>query len=138
MNQLNELIDGLLGVIGTAYGGVFAIIIFAFIMIFTIITLLLPLFVWGIHNQTTRATKELIKLNKKIESLKPQQRLEELAEQPSRDSRTEKMVEEIFKENQIESPSKDKLPEIPTQAFKRRKVFRKPEDELRDQKKKTG
>ncbi len=61
-----------------------------------------------------------------------------LAEQRSKDSRTEEMVEEIFKENQIEPPSKDKLPEIPAQAFKRRKVFYKSDDELRDQKKKTS
>ena len=122
---MNDLINTM-----TAYYGVnFTLVVIATVMILAIITVLLPLFVWSIHNQTTRATKELIKLNKLIEGL---------AEKQSKDSRTEEMVEEIFKENQKEPPSKDKLPEIPAQAFRRRKVFYKPDDKLRDQKKKTG
>jgi len=110
MNQLNELLN----VIGAGYGGIFAIVILVIIMIFTITTILLPLFVWGIHNQTKRATKELIKLNKKIERLKPKQ-------QP--------------KGRLKEEPSKDRLPEQTTRG---RKVFLKTDDELPDQKKKTS
>jgi len=121
--------DDLINTMTAYYGVTFTLVIIATVMILAIITVLLPLFVWSIHNQTTRATKELIKLNKLIEGL---------AEQQSKDSRTEEMVEEIFKENQKEPPSKDKLPEIPAQAFRRRKVFYKPDDKLRDQKKKTG
>jgi len=122
---MNDLINTM-----TAYYGVnFTLVVIATKLILAIITVLLPLFVWSIHNQITRATKELIKLNKLIEGL---------AEQRLKDSRTEEMVEDKFKENQIKAPSKDKLPEIPAQAFKRRKVFFKPGDELRDQKKKTG
>jgi len=132
---MNDLINTM-----TAYYGVnFTLVVIATKLILAIITVLLPLFVWSIHNQTARATKELIKLNKLIEGLKLQQTPNErLAEQRSKDSRTEEMVEEIFKENQKEPPSKDKLPEIPAQAFRRRKVFYKPDDKLRDQKKKTG
>ncbi len=121
--------DDLINTMTAYYGVTFTLVIIATVMILAIITVLLPLFVWSIHNQTTRATKELIKLNKLIEGL---------AEQSSKDSRTAEMVEEIFKENQIEPPSKDKLPEIPAQGFKRRMVFFKPDDELPDQKKKTG
>jgi len=131
--------DDLINTMTALYGVNFTIVMIATIMILAIITVLLPLFVWSIHNQTTRATKELIKLNKLIEGLKTQQPPNErLAERSSKDSRTAEMVEEIFKENQIEPPSKDKLPEIPAQTFKRRKVFYKPDDKLRDQKKKTG
>ena len=131
--------DDLINTMTALYGVNFTIVMIATLMILAIITVLLPLFVWSIHNQTTRATKELIKLNKLIERLKPQQPPNKrLAERSSKDSRTAEMVEEIFKENQIEPPSKDKLPEIPAQTFKRRKVFYKPDDELRDQKNKTG
>jgi len=122
--------DDLINTMTAYYGVTFTLVIIATVMILAIITVLLPLFVWSIHNQTTRATKELIKLNKLIE--------EGSAEQSYKDSRTAEMVEEIFKENKIEPPSKDKLPEIPAQAFKRRKIFYKPDDELRDQKKKTS
>ncbi len=136
MNQLNELLNELLNVIGIGYGGIFAIVILVIIMIFTITTILLPLFVWSIHTQTKRATKELIKLNKKIERLKPKQQSKgRLKEEPSKDRKADEIIKEIFKENQIEPLIKDRLPE---QTTRRRKVFFKADDELPDQKKKTS
>ncbi len=122
MNEMDDLINTL----AAYYGATFTIVIIATIMIIAIITVLLPLFVWSIHNQTTRATKELIKLNRLIEGLKPKQR--------SKDRRTDEMLEEILKENQKEPLIRDRSPE---QATRGRKVFYKPGDELRDQKRKN-
>ena len=122
----------LLNTLSSTYGAIFTIIILVIIMVFAITTILLPLFVWGIHNQTTRATKELIKFNKKIESLKPkQQPKDRLKEQSSEDKKFEK----ILKEDQIEPLFKDRLPEP---AYRRKKVFYKQDDELLDQKKKSS
>jgi predicted PurR-regulated permease PerM len=128
MSQMDDLINTM-----TAYYGVtFTLVIIATVMILAIITVLLPLFVWSIHNQTTRATKELIKLNKLIEGLIPkQQPKDRLKEQSSEDRQFEK----IIKESQIEPLFKDRLPEP---AYRRKKVFYKPDDKLPDQKKKSS
>ena len=128
MNEMDDLINTL----AAHYGATFTIVIIATIMIIAIITILLPLFVWSIHNQTTRATKELIKLNKNFESLKPKQQPKgRLKEQSSEDRQFEK----ILKEGQIEPLFKDRLPEP---AYRRRKVFFKKDDDSLDQKKKTS
>ncbi len=63
--------DDLINTLTAYYGVTFTIVIIATIMILAIITVLLPLYVWSIHNQSTRATRELIKLNKMIERLSP-------------------------------------------------------------------
>jgi predicted PurR-regulated permease PerM len=122
----------LINTITATYGAFFTFVIFTIVVIFVIITLLVPFFVWSIHNQTTRATKELIKLNKKIGSLKPQQQSKnKLKEQLSED----RQFEEILKKGQIEPLFKNKLPEP---VYRRRKVFYKADDKLPDQKKKTS
>ena len=123
--------DDLINTISTTYGVTFTIVVIATIMIIAIITILLPLFVWSIHNQTARATKELIKLNKLVESLKlKQQPKDRLREQSSE----ERQPGEILKENQIEPLFKGRLPEP---AYRRKKVFYKADDDL-DRKKKTS
>lgn len=129
--------NDLLNTITTSYGVVVTIILLALLLIFAIITILLPVFVWGIHNQTTKATKELIKLNRLMERLRLQQSSHEgMAKQPSKDSRTEAMVEEIFKQDRKEPSAKDKQSVLPAQVLKRRKVFIKPEDKIQDQQRK--
>ena len=123
--------DDLINTMTANYGVTFTIVIIATLMIIAIITILLPLFVWSIHNQTARATKELIKLNKLVESLKPkQQPKDRLREQSSE----ERQSGEILKENQIEPIFKGRLPEP---AYRRKKVFYKADDDL-DRKKKTS
>lgn len=123
--------DDLINTMTAYYGVTFTLVIIATIMILAIITVLLPLFVWSIHNQTTRATKELIKLNKLIERLSPKQQSKgRLKEEPSKD----RQPEGILKENEIEPLFKERLPE---QTTRRRKVLFKA-DELPDQKKKTS
>jgi len=128
MNQMNDLINTM-----TAYYGVtFTLVVIATKLILAIIAVLLPLFVWSIHNQTTRATKELIKLNKLIERLSPKQQSKgRLKEETSKD----RQPEGILKESKIERLFKERLPE---QTTRRRKVFFKADDELPDQKKKTS
>ncbi len=107
---MNDLINTM-----TAYYGVnFTLVVIATKLILAIITVLLPLFVWSIHNQTTRATKELIKLNKLIEGL---------AEQQSKDSRTEEMVEEIFKENQKRTSKQRQITGNPGTSIQTQKGF---------------
>ena len=123
--------DDLINTISTTYGAVFTIILFVVITIFAIITILLPFFVWGIHNQTTRATKELIKLNKLVESLKPQQQPKDRLRDQSSE---ERQSGEMLKENLIEPLFKDRLPEP---AYRRKKVFYKADDASLGQKKKT-
>ena len=124
--------DDLINTMTANYGVTFTIVIIATLMIIAIITILLPLFVWSIHNQTARATKELIKLNELVESLKPlQQPKDRLREQSSE----ERQPGEILKENQIEPLFKDRLPEP---AYRRRKVFYKVDEGSLDQKKKTS
>ena len=124
--------DDLINTLTAYYGATFTIVIIATIMIIAIITVLLPIFVWSIQKQTTRATKELIKLNKLIEGLTPkQQPKDRLKEQSSKDRQFEKTI----KESQIEPLFKDRLP---GPAYRRKKVFYKPDDELPDQKKKSS
>ncbi len=124
--------DDLINTITANYGVTFTIVVIATIMIIAIITILLPLFVWSIHNQTTRATKELIKLNKLIESLKPRlQPKDRLRKQSSE----ERQSGEMLKENLIEPLFKDRLPEP---AYRRKKVFYKADDASLGQKKKTS
>ena len=124
--------DKLINTMTVNYGVTFTIVIIAIIMILAIITAILPLFVWSIQKQTTRATKELIKLNKLIGRLIPkQQPKDRLKEQSSKDRQFEK----IIKESQIEPLFKDRLP---GPAYRRKKVFYKPDDELPDQKKKSS
>jgi predicted PurR-regulated permease PerM len=122
--------DDLINTLTAYYGVTFTIIIIATIMIIAIITVLLPLFVWSIQKQTTRATKELIKLNKLIERLIPKPQPKDRLKEQSSEGR---QFEKIIKESQIEPLFKDRLPE-PT--YRRKKVFYKPEDKLPDQKKK--
>ncbi len=128
MSQMNDLINTM-----TAYYGVsFTLVVIATKLVLAIIAVLLPLFVWSIHNQTTRATKELIKLNKNFESLKPKQQPKgRLKEQSSED----RQFEEILKEGQIEPLFKDRLPEP---AYRRKMVFYKKDDVLPGQKKKSS
>jgi hypothetical protein len=131
--------DDLINTLTTYYGVTFTIIIIATIMILAIITALLPLFVWSIQKQTTGATKELIKLNKLIERLNSQQLPKEgLTKISPKETRTEEMVKEIFIESKKEFTRKEKLPELEGKAFRRRKVFFKPDDELPNQKNKAG
>ncbi len=131
--------DDLINTLPTYYGVTFTIIIIATLMILAIITVLLPLFVWSIQKQTTRATKELIKLNKLIERLNSQQPPKERLRKISpKETRTKEMVEEIIMESKKEFTRKEKLPELEGEAFKRRKVFFKPGDELPNQKNKAG
>jgi len=114
MSQL----DGLLDVISTAYDGIFLIIILVIIMIFTVAILLLPLFVWGIHNQTTRTAKELIKLNKILKGRKPQQ--------PPKERQPEQSTTEQPKDRQ------------PEQIYRRKKIFHEADYDPQDQKEKSS
>jgi predicted PurR-regulated permease PerM len=123
MNQVNDLINTM-----TAnYGATFTIVIIAILMVLGILTLLVPLFVWSIHNQTSKITKELIKLNHSIEKLS--------LKQPFQSRKVDENAKEILKENQIESFAKGRLS---GQAIRPRKVFYKPDDELPVQKRKTS
>ena len=129
---MNDLIDTWTA----TYGVTFTIVIIATIMIIAIIIALLPLFVWNIHNQATKTTKELRKLNKLIERLIAKQPSNErLNEVSSKSRRADEMIRKIFKEKQIEPLNKEKIPD---QSIWRKKVFIKPEDELPDHKKKTS
>jgi len=119
MNQLNELLYELLNVSGTTYGAIFVIIILSVLVIFTFAIILSPLFIWGIHNQTTRTAKELIKLNKKFEGWKPQQPLKN---RPTDQTSTKQ-------------PPKDGQPE---QIPRSRKVFNKADYVPQDQKEKSS
>ena len=118
MNQLNEFLYQLLNVSGATYGAIFVIIILAILVIFTFAIILSPLFIWGIHNQTTRTAKELIKLNKKFESWKPQQ--------PLKDRPTD--------QSSTEQPQQDGQPK---QISRRRKVFHKAESDPQNHKEKS-
>lgn len=117
MNPVDEFLSGLLTIMNSTSNGVVAVVIFIILMILTVAIILSPLFIWGIHNQTTKTAKELIKLNRTLESWKSQQ---------------------LFKERQLETSSIKPPPENkqPEQITRSRKVFHKPSDDLPGQKKK--
>ena len=117
MNMVDEFLSGLLTIINTTSNGFVAFIIFGVLAIFIFAIIFSPLFIWGIHNQTTKTAKELIKLNRTLESWKSQQ---------------------LFRERQPETSPIKPLPENkqPEQISRSRKVFHKPSDDLPGQKKK--
>jgi predicted PurR-regulated permease PerM len=123
MNQVNDLIN----TVTANYGATFTIVVIAILMVLAIFTLLVPFFVWSIHNQTSRIIKELIKLNSSIERLS--------LKQPSQDRKVDEKAKEILKENQIEPLTKSRLS---GQVIRPRKVFYKPDDELPVHKRKTS
>jgi len=117
MNQLNELLEGLVTLSRTVYGSIFTIIL-AILIIFVFAIIFSPLFIWGIHNQTTRTAKELIKLNRNIEDWKSQQLLKERPPEPSPTKPT----------------PEDKQPE---QIPRSRKVFHKADSDPQDRREKS-
>ena len=114
----------LLNIINSTYGPVFTIIIFVLVAIFAITIIFLPLFVWGIHNQIRKATKELIKINKEIKQLSShlQYRIQ-VEEQPP----VSKPVNKNLMKNQVNPLAKGRLS---GQIKYRKKVFIKPDDEM--------
>lgn len=133
---MNEMLNTFVA----SYGVLVTILIAVLVLIFAISTILLPLFVWGIYNQTTRATRELIKLHETVERLrlKPAP-LEEIAKLPLKENRIEdKLKEEVHKTDPPATTTRDPLPEVLTRALKRRKVFIKPDEEIQDRRKETG
>ena len=111
---MNNLVD----IINTIYGTAFGIILLSILAIFAIITIFVPFFIWGIHNQTTRTAKELIKLNKILEGRKSQQL--------PKDSQPEQST--------AEQP-KDRRPE---QISRRKKIFHEADYDPQDQKEKLS
>jgi hypothetical protein len=146
--------DDLINTMTANYGATFTIVAIAIVMVLAITTALLPVFVWSIHNQATRAIKELIRLNRLVEMLilkqpskdrlkeeAPRERFKEvvsrdrLREEVPKDEKTDEVIEETPKEGQIEPLFKGRLPEP---AYRRRKVFYKKDEALLEQKKKTS
>jgi predicted PurR-regulated permease PerM len=135
-NPMNEMLDTFVA----SYGVVVTVLIAVLVSIFAISTILLPLFVWGIHNQTKRATRELIKLHETVERLrlKPAP-LEEIVKLPLKDNRIEdKLEKEAHKTVPPEPLTWDPRPDMKPQAFKPRKVFIKPDEEVQDRRKQAG
>lgn len=108
------------------------VVILIFIAIFFIAIIFLPLFVWGIHNQTKKATKELIKLNKEVKRLSSiLQSGIRLGEQPAASTSAEKKLVK----NQVDPLVKGRFSE---RTMFRKKVFIKPDDEIPGRREQSG
>ena len=118
MNQLNELLEGLVILNRIVYGPIFMIIILTILIIFIFAIIFSPLFIWGIHNQTTRTAKELIKLNRNFEGWVLKQSLEQRPSEKPSDERPPKEVQH-------------------EQISRSRKVFHKADYDPKDQKEKS-
>jgi len=128
--------DELIYTLTAYYGATFTIIVIAALMILVMGMTLLPLLVWSIHNQTSKTTKEIIRLNNSIERLisKPATH-DRLKQGLSKERRSNEIIKEIFDEKEIEPLVKQKTQK---QKTRRKKVFYNPEDELPDYKKKSS
>lgn len=133
---MNEMLNTFVA----SYGVLVTVLIAVLVLIIAISTILLPLFVWGIHNQTKRATRELIKLHETVERLRLKTApLQEIVKLPLKDNRIEdELREEVHKTDPPATTTRDPLPEVLNRASKRRKVFIKPDEEIQDRTKKTG
>jgi predicted PurR-regulated permease PerM len=123
MNQMFDLLNTMTGNVGAT----FSMVVFVVSLVLAVLALLLPFFVWRIQNQTSRITRELIKLNHSIEELS--------RKQPSQVRQVDGSSNEILKETQKEFSTKGRLS---GQAIRPKKVFFKPEDELPVHKRKTS
>lgn len=128
--------DELIYTLTAYYGATFTIIVIAALMILVMGMTLLPFFVWSIHNQTSKTTKEIIRLNNSIERLISRPATHDRLKQGlSKERRSNEIIKEIFDENEIEPLAKQKTQK---QKTRRKKVFYNPEDELPDYKKKSS
>ena len=115
MNQMFDLIN----TITPNVGATFSIVVIASLMVLAFFALLIPFFIWRIQKQTSRITRELIKLNHSIEELS--------RKQPFQGRKFDEKANEILKETQKDSSAKSRLS---GQAIRPKKVFYKPDDEL--------